>query len=116
MAATRAIVAGLGKTGVSVVRYLLRQGWQVNVTDTRAEPPGRDELRSIAPDLPVSLGALDASLLNGADCVVAASQENADKDPSKNRDLLERNTHTAFPANDARQWRAAPDDQMRTDA
>jgi UDP-N-acetylmuramoylalanine--D-glutamate ligase len=72
MAASRAIVAGLGKTGISVIRYLLRKGWQVNVTDTRAAPPGRDELREIAPDLPVSLGALDASLLKGADCVVAS--------------------------------------------
>jgi UDP-N-acetylmuramoylalanine--D-glutamate ligase len=72
MAASRAIVAGLGKTGISVIRYLLHKGWQVNVTDTRAAPPGRDALREIAPDLPVALGALDASLLKGADCVVAS--------------------------------------------
>ncbi|MEO8308841.1 MAG: UDP-N-acetylmuramoyl-L-alanine--D-glutamate ligase [Pseudomonadota bacterium] len=72
MAASRAVVAGVGKTGVSVIRYLLRKGWQVSATDTRATPPGLDELRSIAPDMRVSLGALDASLLTGADCVVAS--------------------------------------------
>jgi UDP-N-acetylmuramoylalanine--D-glutamate ligase len=72
MAELRAVVAGLGKTGVSAVRYLLRNGWHVSATDTRAAPPGRDELRAAAPDLPVSLGALDVSLLTGADCVVAS--------------------------------------------
>jgi len=70
--AARAVVAGLGKTGISVVRHLLRSGWQVSVTDTRATPPGLEELRGLAPGVPVSLGALDATLLTGADCVVAS--------------------------------------------
>jgi UDP-N-acetylmuramoylalanine--D-glutamate ligase len=70
--AARAVVAGLGKTGISVVRYLLRMGWQVSVTDTRAAPPGLDELRALAPDVTASLGALDTALLTGADCVIAS--------------------------------------------
>ena len=70
--AARAVVAGLGNTGISVVRYLLRKGWQVSVTDSRATPPGLDELRALAPEVTASLGALDAALLTGADCVVAS--------------------------------------------
>ena len=72
MTQSRAVVAGLGKTGVSVVRYLLRKGWQVSVTDTRAAPPGLDQLRGLGVELAMSLGTLDANLLKGADCVVAS--------------------------------------------
>jgi UDP-N-acetylmuramoylalanine--D-glutamate ligase len=72
MAAARAVVAGLGKTGVSVVRYLLRSGWQVDVTDTRAAPPGLEQLQQLAPGMQASLGGLDAALLAHADVVVAS--------------------------------------------
>jgi len=34
-----AVVVGLGKTGFSVARYLLKHGSRVAVTDNRAEPP-----------------------------------------------------------------------------
>ncbi|MGH8453242.1 MAG: hypothetical protein ACRESW_01700, partial [Nevskiales bacterium] len=33
------VVAGLGKTGLSCVRYLRARGARVRTTDTRAEPP-----------------------------------------------------------------------------
>jgi UDP-N-acetylmuramoylalanine--D-glutamate ligase len=72
MAATRAVVAGLGKTGHSVIRHLLALGWQVTATDTRAAPPGLDALRALAPDLHISPGGLDAALLDAADCVIAS--------------------------------------------
>ena len=72
MTSPRAVVAGLGKTGVSVVRFLLRSGWKLTVTDSRTLPPGLDELRQIAPGLQVSAGRLDESLLAGADAVVAS--------------------------------------------
>lgn len=72
MTAPRAVVAGLGNTGVSVVRYLLRRGCQVSVTDSRVAPPGLDELKRMAPGLRASLGGLDESLLADADYVVAS--------------------------------------------
>ena len=72
MTAQRAVVAGLGKTGLSVVRYLLRSGWKVAVTDSRAAPPGLDELRQAAPACQVSAGGLDETLLADADVVVAS--------------------------------------------
>ncbi len=68
----RAVVAGLGLTGLSVVRHLLARGWQVSVTDTRREPPGLDQLRQIAPRVRVATGGLDVGLLADADCVVSS--------------------------------------------
>ena len=38
------VVIGLGKTGLSCVRFLKRLGCDVVVLDTRSEPPGKDEL------------------------------------------------------------------------
>ena len=57
------VVAGLGKTGVSCVRYLQRQGRRVAVTDSRRAPPGLDALGA---GVELRLGGLDLSLLEGA--------------------------------------------------
>ncbi len=70
MAGKRAVVAGLGRTGHSVIRHLTARGWQLAATDTRLAPPGIDTLRGVYPELKVSLGGLDAALLADADCVV----------------------------------------------
>ena len=67
-----AVIAGLGATGLSVARHLLRRGWQVRVTDTRAQPPGLQDLHALQPQIKTSLGALDPALLDGAQCVVAS--------------------------------------------
>jgi len=67
-----AIVAGMGKTGQSVIRHLLATGWQVAATDTRADPPGLAQLRQAQPDLRISTGGLDEALLQGANLVVAS--------------------------------------------
>ena len=72
MSTPRAVIAGLGKTGQSVARHLLAQGWQIAATDTRAEPPGLAELQAMAPGVRVATGGLDASLLQDADLVVAS--------------------------------------------
>jgi UDP-N-acetylmuramoylalanine--D-glutamate ligase len=72
MGAPRAVVAGLGKTGHSVIRHLLALGWQVTATDTRPAPPGIAELRAMAPGLRVALGGLDVGLLADVDYVVAS--------------------------------------------
>ena len=38
------IIIGLGKTGLSCVDYFLDRGVTPLVMDTRANPPGKDEL------------------------------------------------------------------------
>jgi UDP-N-acetylmuramoylalanine--D-glutamate ligase len=72
MAAPRAVVAGLGKTGHSVIRHLLARGWTLTATDSRADPPGLAELRQLAPSLRIVLGGLDEALLGDVDYVVAS--------------------------------------------
>lgn len=68
----RAVVVGLGKTGLSAVRYLRGRGVTVSVTDSRAEPPGLAELRSFDRGVEVRSGGFDESLLNEAELVVVS--------------------------------------------
>jgi UDP-N-acetylmuramoylalanine--D-glutamate ligase len=67
-----AVIAGLGATGLSCARYLHGSGWRIAVTDTRAAPPQLAALTALDARIPVRLGALDASLLEGALLVVAS--------------------------------------------
>jgi len=57
------VVVGLGKTGLSCVRFLKSRGYPVAVNDTRENPPGLAELQAEFPEVAVSLGRLDESLL-----------------------------------------------------
>jgi UDP-N-acetylmuramoylalanine--D-glutamate ligase len=68
----RAVVVGLGKTGYSVVRFLLARGAQVAVTDSRAQPPELPRLAALAAQVSVRCGGFDAALLAGADLVVVS--------------------------------------------
>ena len=58
----RTLVVGLGKTGLSCVRYLSGTGRDIAVADSRENPPGLEELRAGWPDVPVYLGAFDPPL------------------------------------------------------
>jgi UDP-N-acetylmuramoylalanine--D-glutamate ligase len=61
------IIVGLGITGLSVARYLAGRGLSFAVVDTRAEPPGLDQLKRFAPMADLYLGEpLDSALLRGA--------------------------------------------------
>ncbi|MBE0484919.1 UDP-N-acetylmuramoyl-L-alanine--D-glutamate ligase [Marinobacter sp.] len=61
----RTLVVGLGKTGLSCVRYLSEQGRDIAVADSRQDPPGLQELQDGWPDVPVYLGEFDHSVLAG---------------------------------------------------
>ena len=67
-----AVIAGLGRTGLSCARYLRAHGWRIAVTDTRAAPPGLEQLRALDPGIEVRTGGLDIALLDEAVCVVAS--------------------------------------------
>ncbi len=56
----RTLVVGLGKTGLSCVRHLTGLGREVSVADSRAQPPGLDELTREWPDVEVRCGEFDA--------------------------------------------------------
>ena len=70
MAERRNLVVGLGKTGLSAVRWLAAQGEAVAVTDSRAAPPGLDALRTLGSPVVARLGRFDLGLLDGADRIV----------------------------------------------
>lgn len=65
-------VVGLGKTGLSCVRYLKHQGYSVEVHDTRQNPPGLSNLQQEFPEVEVHLGDLEAGRLLKADEVVVS--------------------------------------------
>ena len=64
------LVAGLGKTGLSIARYLKRNNEDAIFYDTRTEPPGLDELRAVWPDAKLLLGA--ATLPAGVERIIAS--------------------------------------------
>jgi UDP-N-acetylmuramoylalanine--D-glutamate ligase len=64
------VVVGLGKTGVSCLRYLARQGIAVSATDSRRAPPGLGDLGDLAESIDIRLGGFDLSLLADADQVL----------------------------------------------
>jgi len=54
------LVVGLGHTGLSLVRHLVRSGQRFAVADSRAEPPGLAELQRLAgPEVSVHSGPFD---------------------------------------------------------
>jgi len=63
----RVLVLGLGESGLSMAQWLSRHGARVRVADTRATPPGLDELRADVSEAELRLGDLEAGLLDGVD-------------------------------------------------
>lgn len=68
--ATTDLVVGLGVTGLSIARYLQRNGQDASFFDSRDEPPGLDELKSIHPDADVLLG--DKTLPKAINRIIAS--------------------------------------------
>ncbi|MEO1246483.1 MAG: UDP-N-acetylmuramoyl-L-alanine--D-glutamate ligase [Pseudomonadota bacterium] len=64
------LVAGLGKTGLSIARYLKDSAADVIFYDSRTEPPGLDALRELWPGAKLLLGS--AGLPQGVDRVIAS--------------------------------------------
>lgn len=64
------IVVGLGKSGLSIIHYLLQQGKKVVAMDTRQQPPGLEDLVKEFPQLPLHLGSLDETILSQASEII----------------------------------------------
>ncbi len=71
-AAARVLIVGLGKTGLSVARFLGKQGVHFAVVDSRDAPPGLDELRESQPDAAVFLGGFDQTAFDAATHLVVS--------------------------------------------
>ncbi len=61
------IVVGLGKSGMSLVRFLATRGIAFAVADTREQPPELETLRRDYPQVEVRCGELDVEFLCRAD-------------------------------------------------
>jgi UDP-N-acetylmuramoylalanine--D-glutamate ligase len=70
MHVTSYLIIGLGQTGLSCVRFLIKQGYTVAVMDTREQPPGLATLQTEYPEVIVHVGGLDSHWLQQADVIV----------------------------------------------
>ena len=61
------LILGLGDSGLAMARWCARHGAQVQVVDTRAEPPHLAALRAELPSVTFVHGAFEASLVEGQD-------------------------------------------------
>lgn len=68
----KALVLGLGETGWSCVRWLLRQGATVCVADTRKNPPYLGQAQTDLPNLPLHLGEFTPELFQDIDLIVVS--------------------------------------------
>ncbi len=64
------LILGLGASGLSIVRFALARGVaSIRVHDSRAQPPGADELLRLAPKARRHAGPLSDHLFDGVDCI-----------------------------------------------
>ncbi|MGB5305251.1 MAG: UDP-N-acetylmuramoyl-L-alanine--D-glutamate ligase [Gammaproteobacteria bacterium] len=69
--ACRTLVIGLGKTGLSVARFLAQRGVQVAIVDSRENPPGLAQLRAELPhDVALFLGGFRHEAFERAEQIV----------------------------------------------
>ena len=69
---TRALVVGLGRTGLSCARFLVARGVEVAVTDTRTQPPALAALQEELPGTALFLGDFAESVFAAADLLVVS--------------------------------------------
>jgi len=70
--AQRTLVVGLGATGLSVARFLMRQGVRVAIADSRSEPPELDRLQQEFADVALFLGPFEDSVFEQADQLIVS--------------------------------------------
>jgi len=77
----RALVVGLGETGLSAARHLVRRGLRVTVVDSRPEPPGLARLRAELPEVAVHTGGWREALFRDPGCLVLSPGVPLDEPP-----------------------------------
>jgi len=68
----RVLVVGLGKTGLSCVKFLAERNVDFAVMDSREQPPGMYEMKSQYSAIDVHTGSLDASMVNEFDILIVS--------------------------------------------
>ena len=72
MGRPRTLVYGLGATGLSVARLMVRENVDAIYADSREQPPGLQRLADIVPHAPVHLGDLSPALLEDVTTLVVS--------------------------------------------
>lgn len=68
----KVLVLGLGETGLSMARWLAREGAGVRVADTRERPPALEALADAVPQAEVLTGPFTSGLIDGVDEIAAS--------------------------------------------
>jgi len=68
----KALILGLGKTGLSCARYLGKQGVTVAAMDSRPAPPKLVTARQELPDLTLFLGGFDPDVIRAAEWLIVS--------------------------------------------
>jgi UDP-N-acetylmuramoylalanine--D-glutamate ligase len=68
----KVLVLGLGDTGLSMTRWLVRHGAGVRVADSRAEPPHAAALAAELPDVGLATGPFSDETFHGADLIAVS--------------------------------------------
>lgn len=63
------LVLGLGETGLSMVRWLAAHGADLRIADSRAAPPGLDEVHKFVKSEQIFCGAFSDALFAGVDLI-----------------------------------------------
>ncbi|MBX3617167.1 UDP-N-acetylmuramoyl-L-alanine--D-glutamate ligase [Nitrosomonas sp.] len=63
------LVLGMGETGLSMVKWLTRQGANVCVADSRQQPPALKEVMDKHPDVKTFTGKFESPILNGIELI-----------------------------------------------
>ncbi len=63
------LVLGMGETGMSIVKWLVRQGAGIRVADSRAAPPNLDTMISMIPAGQVFTGPFESKVLEDIDLI-----------------------------------------------
>ncbi|MDZ7767819.1 MAG: UDP-N-acetylmuramoyl-L-alanine--D-glutamate ligase [Woeseiaceae bacterium] len=71
---------GVGKTGLSVARFLKRIDTKAIYVDSRRQPPGLDDLKSLLPDAETILGIPEHNVLDNVQRIIV-SPGISDRDP-----------------------------------
>jgi UDP-N-acetylmuramoylalanine--D-glutamate ligase len=70
--ASKVLVVGLGITGISIARYLQKQGFNFAITDSRDKPPLIETFLQQMPDTPIFTGGFDEAAFKVATHLVVS--------------------------------------------
>jgi len=75
------VVLGAGLTGLSLARYLAREGAKVRVADTRNDPPNANEINAALPGTTLVTGPFTDATFAGADMIAISPGVAKDQPP-----------------------------------